>query len=83
VLTNSCAGYMSRSKEELLEPLLENNKGANEVNCNVVLQKLHGKFGHLSEYNLKRVLLRENLVSGIGVSYDEIKGSKLDKCTAC
>ena len=26
---------------------------------------------------------RENLVSGIGVSYDEIKGSKLDKCTAC
>ena len=82
VLTNSCAGYMSRSKEELLEPLLEDNKDANEVNCNVVLQELHEKFGHLSEYNLKRVL-RENLVSGIGVSYDEIKGSKLDKCTAC
>jgi hypothetical protein len=82
VLTNSCAGYMSRSKEELLEPLLENNKDANEVICNVALQELHEKFGHLSEYNLKRVL-RENLVSGIGVSYDEIKGSKLDKCTAC
>ena len=82
VLTNSSAGYMSRSKEELLEPLLDNNKDANEVNCNVVLQELHEKFGHLSEYNLKRVL-RENLVLGTGVSYDEIKGSKLDKCTAC
>ena len=40
-----------------------------EINCNVNLQELHKKFGHLSEYNVKR-LVREKLVLGKGVSYE-------------
>ena len=49
VLTNSCAGYVSRRQEKLLEPLLEMEEDANEVICNVALQELHEKFGQLSE----------------------------------
>ena len=62
--------------------LSHNSNDAFEVACNVALQELHEKFGHLSEYNLKRIL-RENLVLGIEVSYDEVKNAKLDKCIAC
>jgi len=53
-----------------------------EINCNVNLQELHKKFGHLSEYNVKR-LVREKLVLGTGVSYEQIKDERLDKCIAC
>jgi len=40
------------------------------------------KFGHLSENNVKR-LVREKLILGTGVSYEQIKDERLDKCIAC
>ena len=79
VLTNWCNEHMLLSEEAVERPLINIQSvipdDTNEAICIVTLQDLHEKLGHLSEYNLKRIL-REELLKGTGVSYENVKDER-------